>query len=198
MADRHQHPARVADALRNLGIGARFQQRYAQAIDYFRAARAIAEKIGDLDMVARVEEGIGAAAAQSGDYDTALAAFNHSRQIIESTRNRPQLGRILANLGTLAQNQGDLAAARDYLDQAMQIERAEKLPDSDIATLLLNRYVIAANQGDNLRALADYRDSLRPTGDSDSTQRAILLNNIAMIYRSHGEYAQTLTARRAQ
>jgi tetratricopeptide (TPR) repeat protein len=160
LADRHQHPARVADALRNLGIGA--------------------------------------AAAQSGDYDTALAAFNHSRQIIESTRNRPQLGRILANLGKLAQNQGDLAAARDYLDQAMQIERAEKLPDSDIATLLLNRYVIAANQGDNLRALADYRDSLRPTGDSDSTQRAILLNNIAMIYRSHGEYAKTSTARRAQ
>jgi tetratricopeptide (TPR) repeat protein len=46
LADRNQHPARVADALRNLGIDARLHQRYAQAIDYFRAARAIAEKIG--------------------------------------------------------------------------------------------------------------------------------------------------------
>ena len=191
LAERNHQPARVADALRNLGIDARLQQRYAEALDYFRATRAIAEQIGDQSLIARAEGGIGAAAAQSGDYDTSLAAFNHARQIAESNGDRGQLGRALANLGIVAQNQGDLAAARDYIEQALQIERAEKFADSDIATLFLNLGVIAANQGDNARALADYRDSLRLLGDSDSTQQAILLNDIAMIYRAQGQYAQT-------
>ena len=191
LAERHQQPARIADALRNLGIDARLQQRYAEAIDYFRAARAIAEQIGDQSLIARTEGGIGAAAAQSGDYDTSLAAFNHARQIAESSGDRGQLGRVLANLGVVAQNQGDLAAARDYIEQSLRIERAEKFPDSDLATLFLNLGVIAANQGDNARALANYHDSLRLLSDTDSTQQAILLNNIAMIYRSQGQYAQT-------
>jgi CHAT domain-containing protein/Tfp pilus assembly protein PilF len=192
LAERNQQPARVADALRNSGIDARLQQRYSEALEDFRATRAIAEQIGDQSLIARAEGGIGAAAAQSGDYDTSLAAFNHARQIAESIGDRAQLGRVLANLGIVAQNQGDLAAAHDYIEQSLQIERAEKFPDSDIATLFLNLGVIAANQGDNARALANYRDSLRLLGDSDSTQQAILLNDIAMIYRSQGQYAQTV------
>ena len=192
LAERNHQPARVADALRNLGLNARLQQRYSEALEDFRATRAIAEQIGDQSLIARAEGGIGAAAAQSGDYDTSLAAFNHARQIAESSGDRAQLGRILANLGIVAQNQGDLATAHDYIEQSLQIERAEKFPDSDIATLFLNLGVIAANQGDNARALANYRDSLRLLGDSDSTQQAILLNDIAMIYRSQGQYAQTV------
>lgn len=191
LAERNHQPARVAEALRNLGIDARLQQRYPEAIDYFRATRAIAEQIGDQSLIARAEGGIGAAAAQSGDYDTSLAAFNHARQIVESNGDRGQLGRVLANLGVVAQNQGDLAAARDYIEQSLRIERAEKFSDADIATLFLNLGVIAANQGDNARALSSYRDSLRLLGDSDSTQQAILLNDIAMVYRSQGQYAQT-------
>ena len=183
---------RVADALRNLGLDARLQQRYAQALDYFRASRAIGEQIGDQGLVTRAESGIGAAAAQSGDFETSLAAFNHARQIAESSGDRGQLGRVLANLGTVAQLQGDLAAARNYTEQSLQIETAEKFPDSDIATLFLNLGVIAANQGDNTRALANYRASLHLLGDSDSTQQAILLNDIAMIYRSQGQYEQTV------
>ena len=191
MAEQDHQPARIADALRNLGLDARLQQRYAQALDYFRASRAIGEQIGDQGLITKAESGIGAAAAQSGDFDTSLAAFNHARQIAESSGDRGQLGRVLANLGTVAQLQGDLAAARNYTEQSLQIETAEKFPDSDIATLFLNLGVIAANQGDNTRALASYSASLRLLGDSDSTQQAILLNDIAMIYRSQGQYEQT-------
>lgn len=198
LAERDHQPARVADALRNLGMDARLQQRYTQALEYFRASRAIGEQIGDQGLIARAEGGIGAAAAQSGDFDTSLAAFNHARQIAESSGDRGQLGRVLANLGTVAQLQGNLAAARSYTEQSLQIEKAEKFPDSDIATLFLNLGAIAANQGDNARALANYRASLSLLGDSDSTQQAILLNNIAMIYRGQGQYDQAVDyARRA-
>lgn len=192
LAERDHEPALVADALRNLGMDARLQQRYTQALEYFRASRAIGEQIGDQGLIARAESGIGAAAAQSGDFDTSLAAFNHARQIAESSGDRGQLGRVLANLGTVAQLQGNLAAARSYTEQSLQIEKAEKFPDSDIATLFLNLGAIAANQGDNTRALANYRASLRLLGDSDSTRQAILLNNIAMIYRGQGQYDQAV------
>ena len=198
MAAANHQPAQVAEALRNLGLDARLQQRYAQALDYFRASRAIGEQIGDQGLISRAESGIGAAAAQSGDFDTSLAAFNHARQIAESSGDRGQLGRVLANLGTVAQLQGDLAAARNYTEQSLQMEKAEKFSDSDIATLFLNLGVIAANQGDNTRALANYSASLRLLGDHDSTQQAILLNNIAMIYRGQGQYDQAVDyARRA-
>jgi CHAT domain-containing protein len=47
-------------------------------------------------------------------------------------------------------------------------------------------------RGDNAQALFNYRRSLQALGNSEATVNAILLNNIAMIYRVQGEYAQAL------
>ena len=88
LAERNHQPARVADALRNLGLNARLQQRYSEALEDFRATRAIAEQIGDQSLIARAEGGIGAAAAQSGDYDTSLRSEEHTSESSHSEISR--------------------------------------------------------------------------------------------------------------
>ena len=201
IAEKNAHPAGVAEALRNLGVVARQQQRYDEARDYLQKGLDIAQRLGDQKLMARTLLNIGGTYAEQGEYVKAFENFNKSLQIAEAIADQAQVARVLSSLGTLAlDHQGDTNAALDYYQRALAILEAESpRPTVVIARVTANIGSLYSDRGDNARALQQYRRSLRMLGaDQEPVTRAVMLQDMAWIYESQDDDVRALDyARRA-
>ncbi len=123
--------------------------RHDAALAAFQSARALAERTGDVELLARVENGTGAVHYARGDHTSARRAYAAAGAL---TRDDSMRGRVVLNLGVLASAEGDLAAAREHYERA----RGLFLQGGDVggaALALLNRGIAEAANSD--WALAD-------------------------------------------
>jgi tetratricopeptide (TPR) repeat protein len=132
------------------------QGRFDDALRLYERARALASELGDDELVANVENGIGALHCERGSYVQARASYLVA---IERTGQPALRGRILLNLGVLANILGDLDEARSRY--AKSIAEFEQVDDTEgLALVHHNLGMVHADRGDWAAASESYEKAL--------------------------------------
>lgn len=146
----------VAAATFRLGRVSWRQGRFDDALRHYERARALAIPLGDDELVANVENGIGALHCERGAYVQARASYLVA---IERTGNLALRGRILLNLGVLANISGDLDEARArYAKSIAEFEQADD--DEGLALVHHNLGMVHADGADWAAATEAYDKAL--------------------------------------
>jgi tetratricopeptide (TPR) repeat protein len=133
----------AAEAHFRLGRVSWRQGRFAPALGAFEDARALAARIGDAELVARIDNGIGAVHYALGDYAAARQSYGAA---LDATREVGMHGKIVMNLGVIENIQGNLEEARARYERARQL--FEQSGDEESAMLALhNRGMVDADLG---------------------------------------------------
>ena len=133
----------AAEAHFRLGRVSWRQGRFTAALAAFEDARALAQRMDEPELVARVDNGIGAVHYALGDYPSARQAYNAA---LEGTREIGMHGKIVMNLGVIENIQGNLVEARRRYEHARQL--FEESGDEESAMLALhNRGMVDADLG---------------------------------------------------
>ncbi len=91
------------------------QGRFSTALEAFEEARVFAERTDSTDLIARVENGIGAVHYALGDYAAARRAYATA---LARTTDATMHGKIALNLGVIENILGNPAGAREYYERA--------------------------------------------------------------------------------
>jgi tetratricopeptide (TPR) repeat protein len=119
------------------------QGRFPAALAAFEDARALASRVGDTELVARVNNGIGAVHYALGDYTAARHAY---RAALDGTQDVGMHGKIVMNLGVIENIQGNLDEARGQYERARLL--FEQSGDDESTMLALhNRGMVDADLG---------------------------------------------------
>src|SRR5689334_9184528 len=87
------------------------QGRFSTALEAFQEARVLAERTNSAELVARVDNGIGAVHYALGDYVAARRAYALA---LSRTTDQAMHGKIALNLGVIENILGNLAEAREH------------------------------------------------------------------------------------
>lgn len=132
------------------------QGRFDDALRLYERARALAGDLGDDELVANAENGIGALHCERGSYVQARASYLVA---IERTGQPALRGRILLNLGVLANILGDLDEARSRY--AKSIAEFEQVDDAEgLALVYHNLGMVHADRADWVAASESYDKAL--------------------------------------
>lgn len=146
----------VAAATFRLGRVSWRQGRFEEAIHQYERARALASLLRDDELIANVENGVGALHCERGLYVQARASYLVA---IERTGKPALRGRILLNLGVLANITGDLDEARThYAKSIAEFEQASD--DEGLALVYHNLGMVHADHGDWAAAAESYDKAL--------------------------------------
>ena len=117
------------------------QGRFDASLAAFENARALAQRIGDHELHARVANGVGAVHYAKGDYPAARRAYAEAQA---RTLDRAMRGKILLNLGVIENIEGNYLGALSFYGQAYGLFDESK--DSGSAMLALhNRGMVEAD-----------------------------------------------------
>jgi tetratricopeptide (TPR) repeat protein len=131
----------TAEAHFRLGRLSWRQGRFSAALAAFEQAQVLADRAGEVELGARIHNGIGAVHYARGDVEAARAAYD---QALTTTRDVAMRGRIVLNLGVLESVAGRLDAAREHYERAHEL--FEKADDVDGLLLALhNRAMVEAD-----------------------------------------------------
>ncbi len=131
----------VAKAYFCLGRVSWRQGRYDAALSAFENSRVLAERIGDEELHARIDNGIGVVLRSRGDHAGARKAWGAAEQRTADNQLRSM---ILLNLGVVANVEGDFEEALDLYDRSYRISLANN--DEASAMLALhNRGMVEAD-----------------------------------------------------
>jgi CHAT domain-containing protein/Tfp pilus assembly protein PilF len=181
-----------ADLSRALNaLGARYGNRslYPQAINIFRIAQSVAEKIGDQPGLATALYGIGLAYSRQDNYDLALEHLQKSLQLAEAIQDKNRIARALNAVGFVYQSQGHFSLAIDSYRKSLEIARLQGDKISIAAALgsLGNIYDDQNNYSSAAefyqKSLAYYRES---GGQRGEIGEALILNSLGKIQRDQG------------
>ena len=117
------------------------QGRFDAALKSFENARALAVRLEDVDMCARIDNGIGAVHYARGDYVSARRAYGEA---LTRTTDPAMRGKVILNLGVIENIQGNFEVAREHYERAYHL--FTESDDSDSAMLALhNRGMVEAD-----------------------------------------------------
>ena len=117
------------------------QGRFDASLAAFENARALAERIGDHELHARVANGVGAVHYAKGDYPAARRAYAEAQA---RTLDRAMRGKILLNLGVIENIEGNYLGALSFYESAYALFDESK--DNGSAMLAVhNRGMVEAD-----------------------------------------------------
>lgn len=190
------HPA-LASSHATLGYTYMLRDKYAAAIEQYRAALAISEPIPDNQRrIAIYRSQLGAATGRSGQIDAGLMMIGKSLTVFEA-QTEIDWGEVCAALekrGDLQRLAGRLAEAQASYQRARQIYTG-KLPNApkewQVVTLIgLGRTLAAANDLDHAEAVLREAIPLVPLHDDQlSTNRIEARTILAKVRRQRGDSA---------
>ena len=131
-------PCAVAQGLFRLGRVAWRQGRLDDALELYERARAAALELGDDDLRAAIENGVGSVFCQRGIFTQARASFAVASELARSPSLR---GRIQINIGALAMLHDDAEGALESYARAVEI--LDSIPDDEALTLALHNVALA-------------------------------------------------------
>ncbi|HET9443523.1 MAG TPA: tetratricopeptide repeat protein, partial [Acidimicrobiales bacterium] len=94
--------------LNNLGLGAYYEGRWDEALDYWRRARDAFRRVGDVVQEATIANNIGEILSDQGRLDAAEREFGAALATWRAARFPVGIGLALSNLGRVAARRGDL------------------------------------------------------------------------------------------
>lgn len=131
----------VAKAYFCLGRVSWRQGRYEAALAAFENARALAIRIGDDELHARIDNGIGVVFQSRGDHVGARRAWDSAEKRTTDSQLRAM---ILLNLGVIANIEGDFDEALNLYNRSYQIS-ADKQDNASAMLALHNRGMVEAD-----------------------------------------------------
>lgn len=179
----------VADAQFHLGRVCWRQGRYDEAVAYYEAARLIAMRLGDDELRARVENGIGVVHHARGALAQARASYAVA---LDFTHDDTQRGRILLNLGAVANIEGDLGSARMYYGKSRTVFQRTGFTRGEVSALH-NLGMLEADEQRWVEADEAYRlclELLESLGDRQGI--ATVLLNHSEIRCAQGDFADAI------
>jgi tetratricopeptide (TPR) repeat protein len=131
----------AADAYFRLGRVTWRQGRFASALAAFESALVLAERAQNVELCARVQNGIGAVHYARGDYPAARRAYAAA---LARTSAPGMRAKIILNLGVIENIEGNLADAHEHYERAFHLFTEHG--DTASATLALhNRGMVEAD-----------------------------------------------------
>lgn len=147
----------VATAQFRLGRVAWRQSRFDDALRAYETARALAQRLGDDELRANAENGVGAVHYARGAYAQARACYGVA---LEAAREEGTRAKALLNLGVIANIQGEYADARALYERSRDAFRRAR--DAAGLTLVLhNLGMLHADQEHWDEAEEAYQECLR-------------------------------------
>ena len=133
--------ALAAEAHFRLGRVTWRQGRFDAALVEFESALALATRLGDMELWARAENGIGAAHYSRGEYASARRAYAAS---LARTADDAMRGKIILNLGVIENVEGNFEDALEHYERAFRL--LTRSGDIESATLAVhNRGMVEAD-----------------------------------------------------
>jgi tetratricopeptide (TPR) repeat protein len=176
----------------NLGYLEHGKGNLTAAIDHYKKALGISQKIGDVSGEAALINNIGFVYMDQGDIPKALDHFEKCLKIFETIGDKKGIGGALNNIGYIYDNQGDNRKAKDYYEKCLKI-REEINDRQGIGVSLNNIGVIYKEQDEHKIALEYLLKSLKIREEGlDKAAIATTLNNIGNIYLETGEPMKAL------
>ncbi|MFM9596629.1 serine/threonine-protein kinase [Streptomyces scabiei] len=99
-----------------------------QAEDHYRSALDLAVQHRARQKEGRAWDGLGSCRWRSGDHETALKFFTRAARLADETGDTHLKAWSLYNFGVYRHHRGELAAARDFLEQALAVAEAHQCP----------------------------------------------------------------------
>jgi class 3 adenylate cyclase/tetratricopeptide (TPR) repeat protein len=149
----------TAQAIYDLGISDYYQDRFAEALEYFRQAQplyhALADRRGEINSLLM----FGTVQSLQGDHAAAHATLNEALELCHAIGWRHGESYILGNLANSYFDLGDYAATRRLHEQALALARAVGDREGEAASLS-TLALVAQRQGGAAEALPTYRQAL--------------------------------------
>lgn len=152
----HEDPHVVATAKLHLGRIAWRQNELDDALRLCEESRAIAMRLGDQDLRARIENAMGVLHVAREEYAQAKAAYNVALELTKETTTR---AKIALNLGVIANIQGTLDVARRNYGQSLALFR-EADDERGVAMALHNIGMLHSDLGEWEEADEAFREAL--------------------------------------
>jgi CHAT domain-containing protein/Tfp pilus assembly protein PilF len=162
---------------------------YSKAIDIFRIAQSMAEKVGDRPGLANALYYIGLCYSRQDDYELALEYFQESLRLAEAIRDKNRIARTLNGMGEVYQSQGHFGLAGEYYRKGLEMAQLQgdkiaiAMALGSVGNIYLpqNNYSSAAEFYQ--KSLAYYREA---GGNAGKAGEARILNSLGNIQFSQG------------
>jgi len=179
-------------ALNGQGKRLENQVNYEQALNCYRLARNIAERIGNQAALAVSLTNIGWASFLKGDSVQALEYLRKSLVLKEALGDKPQIAFTLSLMGGVYSAQGDYDRALELQTKGLALAEGSG-NNSLIASLMLNLGMAHGGKGDSSQALEFFQKSLSLSEESgDKLAVANALDKLGNAHRRLGNYALAL------
>ena len=147
-----------AMALKNIGIGYYFQQKYVEALDYWTQSLSIFEQLQDDIGISNLLNNIGAIYKDQGADAKALEYCLRALKLAEKTADKTRLMSSLTTVASIYHNKKD-AKAIDYLLKALAL--CEELGNKEALPILLGDLgEVYYDQKDDNKALPYYQRAI--------------------------------------
>ncbi len=165
-----------------LGIVARYQGHYVEALEHHYTSLKIKQEVKDKEGVSASYNNIGAIYWSQGNYPEALTCFFASLKINRELNDKPGIATSCNNIGLIYSNQGNYAEALKNHFASLKI-RQELNDKRGISASYNNIGLIYINQKKYEEALKNHFESLKIKIEiGDSAEMTQSYNNIGLTY----------------
>jgi len=182
----------TGDSVADQGMMAYQRGDYGEAIQIWSEQLSEAEKGKNKEAIAILNNLIGAASLQSGEFSSALEHYEHARQLHIETGNRAQEQLDLIGIANAYGHAGLNPAAQEYFEKALAI--SSDLHDSRRrAEILVNLALIQQQTGELQKAREGLEEAIRLMRDQGNKGgEAAALSGLASLYSKLGNPTQAV------
>lgn len=189
-------PEYQADALFYIGLAYYFQNQYDPAIDYFKQAARLREKLDDRSGLAMCLNRTGNTYQLKGDFIEAFKYYQEAMDIFKEIDAKKEIARTLTNLGSIHQKQGNYKNAIDYYLKALNMHEQENNKEG-MAWSMLNIAKLFKHIPDYSKALRYVNRSLTlyteiAAEEGINTGVTLCQKEMGNIYQDMGQYDKAL------
>jgi class 3 adenylate cyclase len=179
-----------AYALKYIGMGYYFQDKYVDAINYWEESLAVFEEMGDLTGVSNMLNNLGAINQNEGDDTKALEIYLRALTVAEEADNTQRIATALTNIGVVyAKKPETYQKSLDYLLRALPLFE-ELQSDSDIGNVTVNIGNVYFDLDDDSTALIYYQKSLLAYDGSSDVPYTLI--SMGRVFAKRGEFNKSL------
>jgi tetratricopeptide (TPR) repeat protein/transcriptional regulator with XRE-family HTH domain len=189
----HCNPHDIASTLLYQGQLAEKQGNFAQAEVTFHEGLALAQGVGDVELITAFLTDLGGITWKRGDYTQAISYLQEGLALARQMEHQEHLSDILKRMGSIASRQGDYTHAEAYYQESLGFIR--QIGDREQVCIILNNLgMVAGEQGRYNQSEAYLLEALELARQIRHREWICgLLNNLGNVASELGNYTKAET-----